>query len=139
MLITKNVKSDSHVLKLGNIIIYRVKCVKFLGLPIDENLNWHEHIDSCRSNIYGALYAINIIKHILGTHNMRTVYHSLIYPYLKYGTLLRGCSHSRLFILQKKPTRTVSKSYYNLHTEPLFKKLQILKLKGIHTFQLLIH
>lgn len=71
---------------------------------------------------------------------MRTVYHSLIYPYLTYGTLLWGCSHStylrRLEILQKKAIRTVSKSNYNAHTEPLFKKLQILKLKDICTFQL---
>jgi hypothetical protein len=42
---TKNVKSDTYVLKLDNTIINRVKCVKFLGLLIDENLNWHEHID----------------------------------------------------------------------------------------------
>ena len=35
-------------LKLDNTFINRVKCVKFLGLLIDENLNWHEHIDSCR-------------------------------------------------------------------------------------------
>ena len=63
----KNVKSDTHVLKLDNTIINRVKCVKFLGLLIDENLNWHEHIDSCRSNISGGLYAFNKIKHILNT------------------------------------------------------------------------
>ena len=43
-----NVKSDTHVLKLDNTIINRVKCVHFLGLLIDENLNRHEHIDSCR-------------------------------------------------------------------------------------------
>jgi hypothetical protein len=137
---TKNVKSDTYVLKLDNTIINRVKCVKFLGLLIDENLNWHEHIDSCRSKISGGLYALNKIKHILSTYNMRTLYHSLIYPYLTYGTLLWGCSHSTylrsLDILQKKAIRTVSKSNYNAHTEPLFKNLQILKLKDIFTFQL---
>ena len=71
---------------------------------------------------------------------MRTVYHSLIYPYLTYGMLLWGCSHStylrRLNILQKKAIKSVSKLNYNAHTEPLFKKLQILKLKDICTFQL---
>jgi len=71
---------------------------------------------------------------------MRTVYHSLIYPYLTYGMLLWGCSHStylrRLEMLQKNAIRTVSKSNYNAHIEPLFKKLQILKLKDICTFQL---
>jgi len=84
----RNVKSDTHVLQLENTIINRVKCVNFLGLVTDENLNWHDHIDSCRSKIYGGLYALNKIKHILSTDNMRTVYHSLIYLYLTYGTLL---------------------------------------------------
>ena len=40
--------SRTHVSKLDNTIINQVKCVKFMGLLIDENLNWHEHIDSCR-------------------------------------------------------------------------------------------
>ena len=117
----KNVKSDTYVLKLDNTIINRIKCIKFLGLLIDISLNWHEHIDSCRSKISGELYALNKIKLILSTHNMRKVYHSLIYPYLTYGTLLWGCSHStylrRLEILQKGAIRTVSISNYNAHTE----------------------
>ena len=37
---------------------------------------------------------------------------------------------------RKKAIKTVSKSNYNAHTEPLFKKLQILKLKDICAFQL---
>ncbi len=36
----------------------------------------------------------------------------------------------------KKAIRTVSKTNYKDHTEPLFKNLQILKLKDIFTFQL---
>ena len=71
---------------------------------------------------------------------MRILCHSLIYPYLTYGTLLWGSSQStylrRLEILQKKAIRTVSKANYNAHTEPLFKNLQILKLKDIFTFHL---
>jgi len=78
----------SGTLKLDNTIINGVKCVKFLGLLIDENLNCHEYIDSCRSKISDGLYAFNKIKHIPSTLNMRTEYHSLIYPYLTDGTLL---------------------------------------------------
>ena len=72
LLKNKNVKSDTHVLKLDNTVINRVKCVKFIWLLIDENLNWHEHIDGCISKISGGLYALNKIKHILSRHNMRT-------------------------------------------------------------------
>lgn len=137
---TKNVKSDLQVLTLDDNVINRVKCVKFLGLLIDENLDWHEHINSCRSKISSGLYALNKSKNILDTNNMKIIYHSLIYPYLTYGNLLWGSSHSmhlrRLEILQKKAVRTISKMSYNSHTEPLFKKLQILKFNDIFTFQL---
>jgi hypothetical protein len=90
----KDINTEIYELKLDNNVISRVKCVKFLGLLIDENLNWHEHINSCKSKMSSGLYALNRVKHILSVNNMRTLYHSLIYPYLTYGTLLWGSSHT---------------------------------------------
>ena len=137
----KHTNTETFELKLDDNIIHRVNCVKFLGLLLDEHLDWHEQINSCKSKMSSGLYALNKVKHILSTTNMRTLYHSLIYPYLNYGTLLWGSSHStyylcKLEILQKKAIQTISKMNYNAHTTPLFKNLQILKLKDIYILQL---
>ena len=39
-------------------------------------------------------------------------------------------------ILQKRVIRMVNKSYYNAHTEPIFKKLNLLKFLDIHLMHL---
>ena len=134
----KHTNTETFELKLDDNIIHRINCVKFLGLLLDEHIDWHKQINSCKSKMSSGLYALNKVKHILSTTNMRTLYHSLIYPYLNYGTLLWGSSHStclyKLEILQKKAIRTISKMNYNAHTTPLFKKFTNSEIKGhIHT------
>ena len=39
----KKSEENRNVLKINDIIIERVKSIKFLGLIINENLNWNEH------------------------------------------------------------------------------------------------
>ena len=48
-----------------------------------------------------------------------------------------GHEATRIYKLQKKAIyiRTISKSKYNAHTEPIFKKLQFLKLNDIFKLQ----
>ena len=41
--------SDTLVLNIGDSVIERKSCVKFLGVYIDETLTWHEHIKVCKS------------------------------------------------------------------------------------------
>jgi hypothetical protein len=53
------------------------------------------------------------------------------YYYLSYGIIAWGVSTQSLLkrpvTLQKKSLRTISRSRYNCHTEPLFKKFKLLK------------
>ena len=57
----------------------RVKYTKFLGIYIDENMNWGPHIEHCRKKISSGLYAMNAAKRTLGTDHLRILYFSLIY------------------------------------------------------------
>ena len=47
------------------------------------------------------------------------------------GVLCWGISASRVFGLQKKAIRNITRSKYNAHTEPLFKTYYLLKLRDI--------
>ena len=53
--------------------INRVSFTKFLGIIIDEKLNWHHHIDNIVSKVAGGIYAININKRILSTRHLKTI------------------------------------------------------------------
>ena len=59
------------------------------------------------------------------------LYNTLILPHLNYGILAWGFDCSRLFKLQKKAMRIICCSKFNAHTEPLFKKLNILKVEDL--------
>ena len=52
-------------IKLANTTIPKTKCVKFLGLLIDENLKWDEHIQYIKNKISGSFHAINKAKYVI--------------------------------------------------------------------------
>ena len=64
----------------------------------------------------------------------------MILPYLNYCNLVWGSAYKsnlqRIVILQKRVIRIVDKSYYNAHTDPIFKKLNLLKFQNIHLLHL---
>ena len=83
----------------------RMKCLQFLGLYIDEKLDWHEHINKCKNKLTSALYVINKVNSYLPVSALKTIYYTLVYPYLTYGIILWGSTYktywTTLFIIQK--------------------------------------
>ena len=126
----------AHELNISNIIIKRVRSTKFLGIFIDEKLKWDVHIDSIKSRIASSLYIMNKVKHIVPHSLLRTLYYSMIHPYLTYGIILWGatyqCQMSKLQIMQKKAVRCIDGAKYNAHSEPIFKKHSIVKLDDVY-------
>ena len=59
------------------------------------------------------------------------LYNSLVLSDINYCILAWGYASGRLERILKKCIRVVSNSKYNAHTEPLYKKLELLKLKDI--------
>ena len=114
---------------LGN----KEKSTKFLGVHIDEYLNWKPHLNFINGKISRALFGIRQVKNILPKDCLKTLYHAIIHPYIDYCLLAWGGASSstlnRTNTLQKKALRVISKSNYNSHTEPILKQLKILKLR----------
>ncbi len=75
----------NKTLTIGNEEIVKKKHVKFLGVTIDENLKWHEHITSAKNKISKTFYSIKMVKHILPQNILKTLYETLIQPHLEYG------------------------------------------------------
>ena len=115
------------------------KSIKFLGVYIDEFLTWKHHIGQINSKVARALFTINQLKHLLPGNTLKTLYFALINPHLLYGILAWGNAKISLLgktiTLQKRAVRTISMSAYNSHTDPLFRKLEILKVKDLYIAQ----
>ena len=98
---------DAHLaINIGNDLIEHKTVVKFLGIYIDEKLEWHEHIKCIINKLNSSTYAMRKIKNILNTNNLITLYYSLVYPYIDYASSLWGSIHNthvnKLFIKQKR-------------------------------------
>jgi tetrahydromethanopterin S-methyltransferase subunit G len=111
--------------------IDRVKEFDFLGLTIDENLNWTCHVQKIGNKISRSLGIINKLKRFLPMHVLKILYNSLILPHLQYCLLAWGFKSDRLHKLQKRALRIITCSKYNAHTEPLFKNLNLLTIKDM--------
>jgi len=131
--------STPKPLNIGSAIIEKKQCVKLLGMHLDDKMTWNTHINICKSKISSSIYAIKRLKHILPKSYLRTLYFTMVHPYLTYGIAIWGATYNvhrnKLFILQKRIIRIISGAKYNDHTSPLFQKLHILKLDDIYTVQ----
>ena len=61
-----------------------------MGVNIDDELQWGAHIDHLSTKLASGSYAINAVKRLLHTQNLRQLYFSLIHSPLLYGLLLWG-------------------------------------------------
>jgi uncharacterized surface protein with fasciclin (FAS1) repeats len=111
-------------LKIGNELIEKVDSTTFLGVKIDKNLEWYDHIQMVRNKVSSGLYALSSVKHILPYELMRQIYFTLIHPYLNYGTLLWGSAKKmhlrKLVTLQNKSVRMVTLANYNASAAPIY-------------------
>jgi hypothetical protein len=118
------------VIKLKGANIEIVDRFPYLGIILDKHLSWHEHVSSAAAKISKTIGVLNRLKHFLPPYTLKVIYDSLINCRIKYGILVWGASSAsnRIFSLQKRAVRVLSKAKYNAHCDPLFKSLGILKL-----------
>ena len=64
--------------------IEQVKYTKFLGLYIDNEFSWKNHIDQISTKISKMTGIIARAKHYLSMKGKLTIYKTMIYPYLIY-------------------------------------------------------
>ena len=111
--------------------------VKYLGLIFDSNLNWKPYLHELSKKISRGIGVLSKIRHYVNGNILLQLYYSLIYPFLTYGLSIWGNTYSStlrpLIILQKKATRIITFSEPGDHSEPFFKKLNILKLTDLVT------
>ena len=69
--------------------------------------------------------------------NKLTLYKSLFVPHINYGSLVWGQNFNSISKLQKKVIRTVTRSNYIAHSEPLLKELNLLSVKDLMDLKLI--
>lgn len=111
-------------ISLGNHVLEKKSCTKFLGLNIDYQLKFKEHVTSLSNKLASGCYAIRIISTELGYTAAKTAYFSLIDSHLRYGISFWGaCSRhliQMILVLQKRAVRYLCKAKVRDSCKPLF-------------------
>ena len=135
----RHVKEEVNIF-INKIKIEQVTVTKFLGVYVDQKLNWKNHIDHISKKISSNLGVINKIKYKLNSKSLVELYNAMILPHLTYCLIVWGGASNSILnsvtILQKKALRLITKSTYNAHTDPLFFNLQKLKLADLFKMQI---
>ena len=111
--------------------------IKYLGVFIDEKLNWKFHLTQLSTKLIRANSMLALIRHHVPKQTLLSIYHGVFSSHLNYGCQIWGQAinnNSKIFRLQKKAMRIVTFSEHNSHTGPIFKELKILKLPDIIKF-----
>ena len=120
---------------INNKILEEKKYVKYLGIIMDCNLNWKQHIHELSKKVSGSIGILSKLRHYVPQSILIQIYYSIVFPFLIYGVLIWGNTYKSniypLVILQKKAIRIITFSHFQSHTSPLFKKCNLLKLPDI--------
>ena len=81
-------------IKIRETIITKVSTVKFLGVTLDENLTFMDHVNKVTSNISKSVGVMRRLHCQLPAHVMIKLYYSLVYSLLTYALLAWGRSGS---------------------------------------------
>ena len=137
-------KLDVNNPSLNNIALKRVNYSKFLGVIIDDDLKWTNHISYIKNKIAKGFGIILRARRFFNRKTLLNLYHSFIFPYLIYCVEIWGNAADiyllPLIKLQKKIVRAITFSKYLAHTAELFVNLDILpfKLLVVHRIGILM-
>jgi hypothetical protein len=120
-----------------NTAINKTNSTKFLGVIINQNLNWSDHIEAICTKIVPYCYGIFKLNSILDVSSLKTIYYGYIYPHLKYGIICWGNTSkiSSLFTIQKRAIRCIARIDRSVSCKPFFQSFRILTIISIYILE----
>jgi hypothetical protein len=118
-----------------------VSNIKYLGIIIDENINWKQHILILKQKITNTIRLFYFIRNMCGEQLLRSLYLSLVHSRLEYGIVCWGGTYvsnlKTISIVQKHFMRLITKSNRFESSFPLFFNLKILPLRYIYVYKVM--
>jgi hypothetical protein len=111
--------------------IKRVSETKFLGIMIDEHLNWNKQTQYLLLKLASGIYSLNMTKNMLPPSEKRQIYFTNVLSYLTYamsvwGPMLSATNMRKLAVQQKKAIRSIFGVSNRITVKPYFKKGKLL-------------
>ena len=136
MIFTNRKRQANISIDINNHTIKEINECKFLGVMLDSKLKWQSHINHISNKISKSVAILRYLKFIFPKYILKTLYLTLVYPYLIYCNIIWGSADKTiikpLVLLQKKCLRIICKVGFFEHTDPLFSETKLLKIENIY-------
>ena len=95
-----------------------IERVDFLGLQLHHTLKWNKQLSCISLKISKITGLLHKLKSEYPTSILKSIYNTLILHNINYCIFSWGSQIDKLYLLQKKAIRNISKSDFRAHTEP---------------------
>lgn len=136
----KFTQSSQFSILLDETPVFSSEAVKFLGMIVDERLNFYQHTDYVASKVSIGIFMMRTLAKTVQSDVLLSAYYGLVYPYLVYAVPIWGSKSQRttfLFKLQKKAVRVIFSLRRHQSCRDFFKGAKILTFPSIYILELL--
>lgn len=114
--------------------INEVTNVKFLGITLDQCLNWKQQTENICNKINKFVYALSQVTKVTNKKTAVLCYRAYVESVLRYGLMTWGnCTDwHRVFVAQKKCIRAICGIFPDESCKPIFKNLGLLPLPSLY-------
>ena len=113
---------------IDGISVEQVSSSKSLGVQVDENLNWVNHVDMISKRISSGISAIKPVRLLVPLETLFTISNGLVQPHSNYcSTVWGNCNKGlsdKLQILQNRAACIITFSNYYTNAGGLFRSLK---------------
>ena len=123
-------------MKLSGNEISKVDEASFVGICIDSNLTWKNHIQGVNKCVRRKVGILFKLRHFVPQHILILLYKSFIQSHIMYGIEVWGSSCKTylncILLSQKMAMRAITFSPIRTSSKPLFKQLRIMDVYELH-------
>ena len=76
-----------HTLNIGVDPIEHTLNCKSMGILIDNQLRWNNHLSHISAKLSRSVYILKTVKHIIILTLLRSLYYTMVQPYITYGII----------------------------------------------------
>ena len=136
--LTMNSNFSPFLLSSNDNPINIVSSTKYLGVFIDNKLNFKARILTLENKIARSVGILSKVRYNFSVKTLLQLYHALIHPLLTYGIVIWGSTYpsylSKLKTLQNKTMQIISGSHHCDEANPIYKKLEVLQIHDLYTY-----
>ena len=119
-------------------LLLEVETIKFLGLQLDGQITWKNHIHLLLGKLSSTCFLMGQLYYILNIDSLKLIYFANFPSIVRYGIIFWSNQHdvNKVFILQKKILRIMLGLGYRCSGRSWFKQFEISTVPCVYFYSL---